>query len=188
MTSCWALCLNFTPTSSTAAGGSVAGSERGKRSNPASTMDGWMDGYLELSGGLIPGTQARGSGCSTSQPAPQPPPARWPLRRIDHGTDTGTNTGTGAARPKILALTSSPQKARHLGFIHCINTEAVAHRVCHGQLTYIHSQFTIHFVYFTTLCLFVFSIALCLLFAMCTCDHHGYFLPRAKVVNSAKSP
>ena len=54
------------------------------------------------------------------------------------------------------------------------------HRVCDKPLTYLHSQFPIHFVYFTTLCVFAFSIALCLLFVLCTCDHHGYFLPRAK--------
>ena len=32
-------------------------------------MDGWMDGCLECCGGLLPGTQALGSGYSTSQPA-----------------------------------------------------------------------------------------------------------------------
>ena len=39
--------------------------------------DGWMDGYLERCGGLLPGTQALGSGCSTSQPAACPDFRIW---------------------------------------------------------------------------------------------------------------
>ena len=93
-----------------------------------------------------------------------------------------------SATTKISALTSTPQKALHLGLIHCITLGVYIHRVCDRPLTYLHSQFTIHFVYFTTLCLFVLSIALCLLFGLCTRDHIGYFLPRSKIVNSAKSP
>ena len=66
---------------------------------------------LSFAGGLLPGTQALGCGCSTSQPAAcadfrirasysHPPPPRWPPMRVGRGTGTGTgtDTGTGFAR------------------------------------------------------------------------------------------
>ena len=44
-----------------------------------------------------------------------------------------------SATTKILALTSTPSKALHLGLIHITNTEAVQNRLCRWPLTYIHS-------------------------------------------------
>ena len=87
---------------------------------PLLDRDGWMDGYLELCGGLFLRTQARGSGCSTSQPAAcadfligasdsHRAAPRWPLTRAKHGTGMGTNTGTGVAHSSYSFSTSESE-------------------------------------------------------------------------------
>ena len=82
-------------------------------------MDGWMDGYLELCGGLLTGTQALGFGCSMSQLgacadcriwalySPPPPPGGLP-----QGQDAARALALTRARVLHVLATHFPLQSR----------------------------------------------------------------------------